>query len=291
MSDEGSAAQRPGSRGGLEKKARRPAGDRGPRTHRAREKPADSLAAKAEEIAKRSGLPLALAMDVATGTCSINEALHRLMRSDKADRLVRSHGLSKAVALSVVDGKTTLEKALLRKGLETCEARQPDRSALLDLRIAGQPGCFFTFGEEPLSARVTAVDKYEVVLAPEGSLEERRLPKHALRFVATQLTAPEVQRLVGTSPEVADLKLGPSTSYRDRFRSSKSILFAHHRDHVPTRVVIRDGTVLTGFVGWFGKWEFELQLVDSRKAKPAKAKPIGSVVVFRHSMYSLEPLP
>lgn len=252
--------------------------------------PVDPLAVKAAEIAKRSGLPLPLAQEVAAGTCTLNEALHRLMRGDKADRLARAHGLSKTVAMAVVDGKTTLDAALLAKGLEECEARQPDRSVLLDLRASGQPGCFFAFGEEPWSGRVTALEKYDVVLAPEGTLEERKLPKHALRFVATELVAPEVQQLMGSAPEVASLCLGPSTSYRDRFRSSKRVLYKHHRDRVPTRVVLRDGTVLTGLVGWFGKWEFELQLIDPRKAKPAKAKPVGAVVIFRHALHTVEPL-
>lgn len=292
---------RPAGRGGAKREVGESRADRDPRRGSRRgsgaaqgkpgERARDPLADKAAEIAKRSGLPLPLAQEVAAGTCTLNEALRRLMRGDKADRLVRAHGLSKTVAMAVVDGKTTLEAALLAKGLEECEARQPDRSVLLDLRASGQPGCFFAFGEEPWSARVTAIEKYEVVLAPEGTLEERKVPKHSLRFVAPELVAPEVQRLLGTAPEVASLGLGPSTSYRDRFRSSKRILYAHHRDRVPTRVVLRDGTVLTGFVGWFGKWEFELELIDPRKAKPAKAKPVGAVVIFRHALQAVEPLP
>lgn len=268
----------------------RPKAAIGPGSRKKDSAPPDPVAAKAAEIAKRSGLPLDMAKEVASGACTINEALHRLMRGDKADRLTRAHGLSRSAAMAIVDGKSTLDEALLMKGMHECEYWQPDRSVLLDLRASGQQACFFVFGEEPWPARVTAIEKYEVVLAPEGALEERRLLKHDLRLVSPELVAPEVVRLMGMDAGVAGLGLGPSTSYRDRFRSSKRILFAHHRDRIPTRVVLRDGAVLTGFVGWFGKYEFELQLIDPRKAKPGKAKPVGPVVVFRHAMHGLGPI-
>lgn len=160
----------------------------------------------------------------------------------------------------------------------------------MDLRTSGGEGCFYLFGEAPFSARVTAVEKYDVVLHGEGGTEERRVQKHEIRWVSTELSKEEVEKLVSTDPVVGAQDIGPSKSYRDRFRSSKKVLFRHHRDHTPTRVVLRDGTVLTGFVGWFGKWEFELQLIDPKKKNLAKAKPAGSVVVFRHSMHSLEAL-
>lgn len=243
---------------------------------------------KAREIAERSGLPMALAREVAEGKCSLNDALYRLMRREKAERLVAQHGLERAAAFNVAAGHISLETALLQKGLNECEARQPDRSVLVDLRTSGQPGCFFLFGEAAVQARVTAVDTYDVVLAPEGETGERRLPKHELRFVSPELSVEEVEKVTSRDAPVGEQGLGPSTSYRDRFRSSKKVLYRHFRDRVPTRVTLRDGTVLTGFVGWFGKWEFELALVDPSKKKPSKAKPVGAVVIFRHALHTLQ---
>ena len=246
--------------------------------------------AKIHELMQRSGLPHGLAREVMEGTCTLNQALHRLMRREKAERLVRQHGFSLSAAFSVASGHTTVEDQLVLQGLSHCEARQPDRSVLVDLRTSGGEGLFFVFGEEPFTARVSAVERYDVVLDVEGGSEGRRIQKHDIKFVSPDLLREDLDRLLSEEPSLLDQGLGSSKNYRDRFRSSKKVLFKHHRDRLPTRVVLRDGTVLTGFVGWFGKWEFELALLDPRKKHQAKAKPSGSVVIFRHALHSLQAL-
>lgn len=245
------------------------------------------LAAKAAEIARRSGLPMGLANQVARGRLSLNDALKKLMEREKVERLAKQHGFEVPLAQAVVWGKVTLEHALLAKGLRECPDWKPDRSVLHRLRDTSGEATFFAFGEEPFVARVADNERFDVVLAVEGQ-EERRLPKHLLKLIAETATAEELAPLIGMDETVAAREMGPSTSYRDRFRSKKRILFKHYRGHIPTRVVLRDGTVLVGFVGWFGKWEFELALVKPRK-KLKKAKMVAKVVVFRHALFSLDP--
>lgn len=244
------------------------------------------LAAKAEEIASRSGLPMGLATQVARGRLSLNDALKKLMEREKVERLAQQHGLVIPLAQAVVWGKLTLEHALLAKGLRECPDWQPERSLLHRLKDTQGEATFYAFGEEPFVARVAKNEQFDVVLAVEGQ-EERRLTKHFLKLVSAEATAEDLAPLLGVDEAVAARALGPSTSYRDRFRSKKRILFKHYRDHLPTRVVLRDGTVLVGFMGWFGKWEFELALVKPGK-KLKKKKPVARVVVFRHALQSLE---
>lgn len=242
--------------------------------------------ARAREIAERSGLPMSLAREVAIGRLSLNEALHRLMRRDKADRLMRQHGLSRSAAFNVASGHQSLEVALLAKELQESEARQPDRSVLADLQASGELGTFYLFAQEPFRAKVLDVEIYDVVVQGPDE-QERRLAKHDIELVAPERAPEDLAPLITEDAAVAQKALGPSTSYRDRFRSSKRTLFSHHRDRVPTRVVLRDGRVVTGFVGWFGKWEFELALVKPQK-KIGTAKPVGSVVIFRHALHALD---
>jgi hypothetical protein len=247
-------------------------------------------------IADQTGLPLPLAKQVASGKLTIDDAVIRYQQDAEVNSLMEKHGLSQGDAFAVATGDLTVERALLAKGLRECKAYQRGRSVLRDLHASGEPAIFYAFGEPPFEACVNELGQYDVWLrpaaadAPEDDAP-RKLPKHALKLVSCELSRDGLEELLHTDAEVAELSLGTSTSYRDRFRTSKRVLYGHHTDGIPTRVVLRDGTVLVGRVGWFGKWELELRLQapDDTGQPPGEPSSAGSVVVFRHALYALEP--
>jgi sRNA-binding regulator protein Hfq len=233
---------------------------------------------KADEIVDRTGIDKRDAIRVALGKTTVQDVLKRMMVEEKAAKLVRRHGLPRSVAFNVVRGQVSLDQAVLLKELKESESWQPERSILIERHESKEPAVFYAFGREPFVADVTKLTKYDCWLArPDEEPEE--LQKHELILACDPAVQPELEERKTTDERVAAMELGPSERYTDRFRSSKRVLFRHHKEKTPIRVVFRNGMVIEGHVGWFGKWEFSLAV-----------SPTCEVVVFRHAMHSLEPI-
>lgn len=233
---------------------------------------------KAKEIASRTGVSMRDAIRVASGKITVQQVLKEMMFEEKVNGLMRKHGLERAMAINIARGMVDLETALLLKEMKRCSDWVPERSVLLQLNETGEPGFFYLFGQEPFSARVTKVEKYDVWFQRTDE-EPEKVEKHCVLMACRPQEQEELQKLMAKEENVSSLGLGPSTSYKDRYRSRKRILYRHHRDRIPTRVVLRDGTLIDGRLGWFGKWEFQFHMTET-----------CSPVVFRHAMYSFDPM-
>lgn len=271
---------------------------------------------KALALSEQSGISESLALRVVRGKLTLNEAVRKLMVEERIAKLMEKHGISRADASKVAVGKLTLEDVNLIKELRGSPARQPDRNVLKDLHRAQASGVFCCFGRPMFGARVEAVSPFACLLRIEaggaldsgeasargdsgeasegGDGEASELRKVEILLVAPAATPTELEARIDVDPEVAELGLGPSYSYKDRFRSSKRVLYHHYRDRLCTRVVFRDGRQIEGWVGWSGKWEFQL-LFDRPPADHADREALfvdapASVVIFRHAMYRLEAL-
>jgi uncharacterized protein YoaH (UPF0181 family) len=246
---------------------------------------------KAQEISQRSGLPERLALQVAASRLTLNEAIHQLMDEERAKKLMAQHGISRGEAFKVVRGHLSIEDLKLIRELRASPSRQADRLVLDELYKARATATFCCHGEPLLRARVTTLDRYTCELEDDsGSVRE--LNKHDLVFVSPTLDAPALEDRIGSDPEVENLGLGPSTTYKDRFRSSKRVLYQHYRDRVRTRVVFRDGRQIEGWIGWHGKWEYQL-LFERPPADPSAHEAIfevteNSMIVLRHAMHRLQ---
>ena len=231
---------------------------------------------RASEIAERSGLAEKDAVRVAMGNATVRQVLEEMMFREEVERLMKAHGLQRGAAREVARGTADLESLLLLRELRECEAWRRNESVLDRFHRDGKDGIFHLFGRQPFRARVARIQKYDCWLAQAGR-EPEKMEKHNILMVCLPEERSELETLKGLDAETAGLNLGPSASYRDRFRSSKRVLFTHHRDRVLTRVVLRDGSVVTGTVGWFGRWEFSMHL--SGTCGP---------VVFRHALHRLQ---
>ena len=213
---------------------------------------------------------------MALGQTTVADVLKEMMVRDRVEKITKKHGISRDRAFAVTRNKLSLEEAILLHEMAECPEWQPEKSVLIDLLESGSQAVFRAYGEPDFNASVEKLTKFDCWLK-RGDAPSKEYQKHDLLLVVEPDSVEELSRLQQTDEDVKTKGLGPSVTYKDRHRSRKRILFKHHRDELKTRVTLRDSTVLEGRVGWFGKWEFSLEL-----------SPTCRVVVFRHAMYRLE---
>ncbi len=232
---------------------------------------------KVKALQARTGLPFREAAWVVQGKATVQQVLLRLMKEEKLKKLVDKGELDPMFVPAVLGGTMSLDRAKYVTQLLRDEAWRSTRSVLEELHESGDTAVFFLFGREPFEATVPKLSKYDVWLQRAGEEEPEETQKHNILYVCRVEEKQEFLSLVDRNEEVAKLGLGASTNYQDRFRSTKETLYEHHRRGIRTRVTFRDGSVLVGKIGWFGKWEFELEMTET-------CRP----VIFRHAMYALE---
>ena len=96
----------------------------------------------ARELAD-NGMPYQMALAVAQGRLTLDEALEKLERRAKVERLMRDHDLSRALATQVVLGQANLDAFLRKRRLATHRDEYMMRSCL---DSAMQDGTVLLFG-------------------------------------------------------------------------------------------------------------------------------------------------
>lgn len=139
---------------------------------------------KAEQLAKKNGIPFHEALKVATGKERLGDLLRRLMEEDKARKLAAQHGIGFVDALEVVHGKRKLEDALAVKA-------RHDRVRSLSLEHGISPGTAekVVAGEMTLEAAVAEKTHREAVR--KLSLAHGLPPALAEKIHAGQMTLEE----------------------------------------------------------------------------------------------------
>ena len=264
-----------GKERGQKAKARRSQGRRG---RKGRPKLPQDVVDKARDLQSRTGIPFWDAVSVVQGKATVQQVLVQLLKKEKLLKLVDKGELDPMFVPAVLSGTMSLDKAKYVTALLRDEAWRSTKSVLDELHASGDRAVFFLFGREPVTATIPQITKYDVWLQPEGGDEAEQTQKHNLIYLCRPEEKDELLSSTGLAEDVAKLGLGPSVNYKDRFRSTKETLYEHHRNRTRTRVTFRDGKVLEGYVGWFGKWEFELEV-----------SPTCRPVIFRHALYALEP--
>ncbi len=235
------------------------------------------LAQKARELSERTGLGTKDALRVARGQVTVQQVLKEMLVREKLKAEVERGDLDPMYIPSIISGQMPLERAKRLTNLLRDDAWRSTASILDDMPESGEERVFFLFGRNPLVARVPKITKYDVWLQQGDDRDPEQTEKHNIILSCRVEELDNVISAQSTDMKVAELDLGPSSSYKDRFRSDKEILYDHHLSGAPIRVTFRNGMVLEGQVGWFGRWEFEL--IVSKRCRP---------VLFRHAMYALE---
>ena len=242
-------------------------------------KPANSrdkaVSSKARELAERTGISHQDAIRVVAGKATVAAVLKEMMQREKLRPLIARGELEESLAGQVARGLISLDKGRLMTRLHKCPDWRGTQSIFNDLLESGDAVMFFLFGREPFEGKVKENLKYDVVLMAENDQTEK-VVKHSIVMLCNKEEFDEVLSVRKADDALAKQQLGPSTSFVNRYRGKKETLFDLHERQTSVRVTFRDGTMLEGRIGWFGKWE--VQFVISDHCAP---------VVFPHAFHGL----
>ena len=227
---------------------------------------------RAQELVD-SGMPYQMAMAVVHGKMELNDALERLSRRDRVNQLMERHDLSRALATQVAIGHANLELILHRRRLKQHREEFRDRTCL----VPGEQLALVRFGEETVTATVSAVDAYSATLDVEGgdSIEAHKL---SLKYGYDPADWKKVRKASKKDKRVGAQELTPAKQPQDRYTCSDKRLFGYVDNGREVSVTLVDGEVLRDSVQWFSRYEFGLLL-----------KGDIEITVFRHALQDLSP--
>lgn len=231
---------------------------------------------KATQLAGRSGIPFPQALMVVRGTLKLNDVLNELFARERRDRLVKE-GLNASLAGQVARGHLPLDRARKIQSLWTTQQASFHSDALRALENASRAAVAL-FGRDPVVGSVGKVSRYDVTLLGDGPAEPLTVKKHEVKFHCRPEDLPRVLAALGTSPEVAALGLGASTSLDDRFRPTEDLALEWTHRQKAVRLVFRDGQTIAGVPVRVALFEIELDVGDGAR-----------VSVLTHSLFKDRP--
>jgi sRNA-binding regulator protein Hfq len=230
--------------------------------------------ARAEQLAA-SGMPMPIALAVAHGKVSLNEALEHLARRESVNRLIERHALSRALATQIALGQADLETVLARRRLQEHREKFRDRSVLDDYVQSGEPVSLLLHGHRRVSGKIELAEPYLIRFrTEEGAVEEHHKLQLKLAF------APDVykklRKVLKIDKALEKEPASPIARPQDRYTCSDKRLFRFLDEQSDVQVTLLEGEQLRGCVQWFSRYEFGLKL-----------KGEADVVVFRHALHDL----
>jgi sRNA-binding regulator protein Hfq len=229
---------------------------------------------RAQELAD-GGMPYQLAMAVALGRVSLNEALERLARLERVERVMEQHELSRALATQVVLGHASLGTVLARRRLQEHRETYRDRSCVDDSKSAQRPLGLALHGQRHGVGTVVDTDLYTVTWRPEGSAEDEVIHKLQLKYAWMPDDFKKMRRALRTDKDLAQAPRDPIPKPQDRYTCSDKRLFRYLDREQPISVTLLEGEQFKGTVSWFSRYEFGLRLKDLE------------ITVFRHCLHDI----
>ncbi len=228
--------------------------------------------ARARQLAA-SGMPMQMAMAVAHGKLSLNDALERMARSEAVDKLVERHSLSRGLAMQIALGQIELAYVLAQRRFIAHREQYRDRSVLDEVAGSGAVLSFALHGQRKVVGRIDIADAYLLRIACEdGSTED--LHKLQVKFVFPAEEYKRVRKVLKSDKEVPVRE--PIPRPQDRYTCSDRRLFRYLDEALEVVATTLEGDQLRGQVAWFSRFEFGLQL-----------KGGASVTVMRHALHDL----
>ncbi len=224
-----------------------------------------------------AGLPQHLAMKVAKGDLSLNDALGQVVDKDRVERVMARHDLERSLATQIVMGRVSLDKILLRRRREQHIAENHGKSILDEALKDGRPRIFGLHGHRIVRAKVMKVDAYEVTLeadeadAPAGPLGA--MHKLQLKFAMDAPDSDALRKNLGNDPTVQG---EPIERPQDRYRCANKRLFAWLDAKTPLEFTTLEGEVVCGPLNWIGRWELGVSIGGDEQ-----------LVLFRHALANI----
>lgn len=220
-------------------------------------------------------MPIQMAMAVAHGKLSLNEALQKLARRDAVTRMMEKHGLSRALATQVALGQASLEEILSERRLDQHRADYRDHSVLDAAVASAAPLTLLLHGHRRVTGTILSVEAYRFRIKTEEGAEE---DVHKLQAkLAFQPDAyKRLRKVLRMDKALEASPLPPVERPQDRYGCSDRRLFKYLDTKVEVQATTLEGEIVRGCVSWFGRYEFGLKL-----------KGDAEVVVFRHALHDL----
>ncbi len=256
---------RPGGHGGVRRRSpgSRAAGGRGRPDARGRDATdAKKLAEQreAEQLARDKGIPQPHALRVVRGEISLNEILKQLMRKERAQRLVERDGLDPGLAGQVASGHLTRERALLLQRMRKHRSHRIDRDAFKVAAIEQRRVAVAALAGSWQEGVVKDARTYELDLVEGEGLET--LQKHDIMLLCDASDADAVRAAIEVDKDIRVQGLAGTPDREQRVRAPDEALIELVESGQTVRCVLRDGSILSGPIRSFGRWDLRIEVAD-----------------------------
>jgi sRNA-binding regulator protein Hfq len=212
-------------------------------------------------------MPMPLALAVAYGKLSLNDALERLAQKEKVQRVMDRYDLTRALATQVVLGHADLEQVLQRRRFAEHREANLQRTCL----VPGSGLTLVCHGGRAVVGTIEAVEPYLVLVHERGAAAPEPLHKLQIQYAYPTDAWKKVKKAVRSARGA--VASTPVIRPQDRYTCSDRRLFGLLDEGATVEVRVLGGDTLTGQVTWFGRYEFGLQV-----------KGEVEVTLFRHAL-------
>ncbi|MFK7930571.1 MAG: hypothetical protein AB8H79_20465 [Myxococcota bacterium] len=220
-------------------------------------------------------MPFQMAMAVALGRVSLNDALERLARQERVDKMMEAHDLSRALATQIVIGHASLDMVLARRRLKEHREAFRLRSCLDEAKATAVPMTFELHNHEKATGVVTEIEPYSVSVTPEGG-EPVEIHKLQLKYAWNPSDWKVIKKAVKVDKAMAKESVDPIARPQDRYTCSDKRLFRYMDTKTQVQITLLEGEQFKGEIMWFGRYEFAVQL-----------KGGAQITVFRHALHEM----
>jgi sRNA-binding regulator protein Hfq len=221
-------------------------------------------------------MPMQMALAVAHGKVSLNEALERLARRDQVARLVDRHQISRALAMQVALGQVDLEVVLQRRRFAELRERDRNRSVIDQHLASGEPLGILVHGDRRFEGKVALADAYMFRMDLTGGGTED-VHKLQVKLAYRPDDSKRLRKAIRHDRTLKDHPISPIPKPQDRYSLSDKRLFELMDAKTEVVATLLEGEVLKGVATWFSRYEFGLAL-----------KGDVEVVVFRHALHAVK---
>ncbi|HIA05004.1 MAG TPA: hypothetical protein EYN06_08545 [Myxococcales bacterium] len=212
----------------------------------------------ARELAEKSGVPLWGAYRVIRGEITLNQLLKSMMRREKFRKLQSQDGLDSDLAGHVANDTLPIWRAKMLQEMRGAGRSKfsRDRIAIAhSQKLAISMWCFGS--EEWETGHIIRCRTYDFDFRSEQGKNSKYF-KHDIKLLCHPDDLKGIQALSDVSTGIVDLGLKASKSRDDRYRPSDQQLEQAKLHGKAIKWVFRDGTMITGAVFAFGRWDLDL---------------------------------
>lgn len=211
---------------------------------------------KAEELAKRTGVPLHVAIRVVRGEIDLNEALKQMALQDQVGALVARHGIERALAMQVAMGHADLDLVLRRRRVEAHLKEHQGRDIFSTAIQQRTELIIGVHGRQLLRVLPLSQTEYELKLRDLDAKVEIELHKTRIKFACDAVGWQKARKAMVWDSARKAQTLEPVLKPQARFGCSNRRLgeaWDAKRDVVATCI---EGECFAGKISYVARWEF-----------------------------------